>query len=116
MLTPQRHREVDKVGSPGRGLDVDNGDLVDEVGPHGGTASVEEVHPGVPRHGATTADVVKALQQAPLRETTREVHSARSLLLRQWREQPIGLMSEAPEVSVVLIGGQSALLPLPATD
>ncbi|MFE4719047.1 hypothetical protein ACFRLW_21890, partial [Streptomyces sp. NPDC056728] len=82
--------------------------------PHGGTVAVEELEPGVPRHGTTTADVVNALQQATLREATREVHSARSLLIRQRREEPPGLVSKAPEIAVVLIRGQRVLLPLAA--
>ncbi|MFE1247434.1 hypothetical protein [Streptomyces sp. NPDC058741] len=62
----------------------------------------------------TTADVVDALQQATLREATREVHSARDLLTRQGRERPLCLVSEASEITVVPIRGQRVLLPLAA--
>ncbi|MEV4231383.1 hypothetical protein AB0J81_30695 [Streptomyces bobili] len=60
----QAQREVDATGSAGGGLDVDDGDVVDEVGHNDGTVASEEVDPRVARHGATTVDVVKSLEQA----------------------------------------------------
>lgn len=112
VLAPQRHREVNEADSTGGGLDVDDGHLGDEIGPHGGTVAVEKREPGVPRHGTATTDMIDAPQQATLRTAPFEVHSACALLTRQRREEPLGLVGEAPEVAVVLVRGQRVLLPL----
>lgn len=112
VLAPQRHCDVDEAGSKGGRFGIDDGDLADEVGPHRGTVAVEKGEPCVPRHGATTTDMIEALQQVTLRETTFELHPAYALLIQQRGEESLGLVSKAPEVAVVLVRGQRVLLPL----